>query len=316
MLRAVGIAGLALAVGIVAAVAQNGAGERPDMNERPEMKGPRLAPTHVDWDAAAADLGAIEALNPAPPAEPTEATRPAAVADLFARLNRATGERFRNIAGSPVPVLLPFDTAAFLRDRAAAAPEPAGETTTTLIGPPSPPPNHLSGFNSAPFFLPGPDGYDAVVVARAQEMRELGIGYAEPIYIQIGGAALLYELDEPAGMIGWPVNGLDDIPGVRRLYLESSVRYTFVRFGVPYVVAVECFDGGARFRKISCRDADKVAVRFLKSLHVVGGTPQPQQRSIANTIDRPASESAVFTYHGRRVDGRRQLSTERVSITL
>jgi hypothetical protein len=298
VLRAVGIAGLALAVGMIAAVAQDGAGERPELvperpdvaRERPQMKSPRIAPVRVDWAAAVSELHAIEALNPAMPVEAGETSRQAATGGLFARLNHATGERFLHIDASPVPVLLPFDTAAYLRDRAAAAPEAASANTTT--------PSYLSGFSAVPFFYPGPGGYDAVVVARAQEMRELGIGYAEPIYIHIGGSALLYELNEPTGMIGWPVNGLDDIPGIRRLYLESSVRYTFVRYGVPYVVAVECFDGGARFRKISCRDADKVAVRFLKSLHVAGGTPQPEPpAAVSNTIDRPAGESTVFTYH-------------------
>jgi len=191
-----------------------------------------------------------------------------------------------------VPVLLPFDAAAVLRDRAADASGAANG------GANAPAHNYLLGFSAVPFFYPGPAGYDAVVIARAQEMRELGIGFSDPIHIHISGSALVYDLDEPAGMIGWPVHGLDDIPGVRRMYLESNVRYTFVRYGVPYVVAIECFDGGSRFRKPSCRDADKVAVRFLKSLHIAGGTPRTEPEAIAaDTIDRPAASSTVFTYH-------------------
>ena len=83
------------------------------------------------------------------------------------------------------------------------------------------------------------------------------------------------------------------------MYLENYVRYTFVRYGVPYVVAIECFDGGSRFRKISCRDADKVAVRFLKALRIAGGTPQAAARRDqrrARSIGRPRA-STVFTYH-------------------
>src|SRR4029450_1145177 len=91
------IASLALAVGVAAAAAQ-------------DMKSPRIAPTRVDWDAVAVELGARDPAKPA-----------LAAPDVIATLNRATGERFANIAASPVPVLLPFDTAAFLRDRAAAA---------------------------------------------------------------------------------------------------------------------------------------------------------------------------------------------------
>jgi hypothetical protein len=273
MLRGFGIAGLALAAGIAAASAQ-------------DMKSPRISPVHVEWDAVAAELRA------------TDAVEPAAAPELMAHLNRATGERFANIAASPVPVLLPFDTAAFLRDRAAAAAKSAPAETEPAAPPPGA--NYLSGFGAVSFFYPGPAGYDAVVAVRAQDMPDLRIGYSNPIYIHIGGSALVYEIDEPNGMIGWPVHGLDEIPGIRRMYLETYVRYTFVRYGVPYVVAIECSDGALRFRRIGCRDADKVAVRFLKALRVAGGTPREQGDDAVtpNTVDRPEAESTVFTYHG------------------
>jgi len=261
-----GIAGLALAAGVIAAAAQ-------------DMKSPRIAPTHVDWDAVAVELDALDV------------PKPVVVPEVMAKLNRATSERFANIAASPVPVLLPFDMAAFVRDRAAAASDPAAASAN------APADTYLFGFNAVPFFYPGPAGYDAVVVARAQEMRELGIGFPDTISIHIGGSALVYELDEPRGMVGWPVHGLDEFPGIRRMFLENYVRYTFVRYGVPYVVAIECSDGRLRFRKMSCRDADKVAIRFLKSLRIAGGTPQTQPEAIAaDTIDRPAEQSTVFTY--------------------
>jgi len=261
MLRGFGIAGLALAAGVMTAAAQ-------------DMKSPRISLAHVDWGTVGTELSMVEALEPAD----TSVAR-------LARLNRVMGERFANIAASPVPVLLPIDTAAYLRDAAAGT----AETTS-----------YLSGFEGAPFFYPGPGGYDAVVVARARDMRELGINYSDPIYVHVSGSALIYELDQPAGVIGWPVTGglETDFPGIKRLYLENYVRYTFVRYGVPYAVAIECFDGGSRFRKISCRDADKVAVRFLKALRLAGGAPRPQPEKIEpNTIERPAALSTVFTYH-------------------
>src|SRR5262249_16932323 len=144
--------------------------------------------------------------------------------ELFRRLNTATGERFANIAASPVPVLLPFNTIAFLRDRADRATRDDAE-------------NYLSGFNSVPFFHAGPGGYDAVVLARAQDVPELGIGFLNPIYIHIGGAALLYELDERNGVIEWPVVALDEFPGLRRIFLENYVRYIFTRYGLSYALA-------------------------------------------------------------------------------
>src|SRR5438876_11958449 len=114
--------------------------------------------------------------------------------------------------------------------------------------------------------------------------------------MQVGGSAGLYEGDEPTGVIAWPVHGRDEFPGIRRMLLENYARYTFVRYGVPYVVAIECSDGGARLRKMSCRDADKVAARFLKVLRVVGGTPRTQPDTMtADTIDPPGQQSNVST---------------------
>ena len=113
-----GIAGLALAAGVVAAAAQ-------------EMKSPRIAPTHVDWDAVAVELDALDV------------PKPVVVPEVMAKLNRATSERFANIAASPVPVLLPFDTAAFIRDRAAAASDPAAASAN------APADTYLSGQRGA-----------------------------------------------------------------------------------------------------------------------------------------------------------------------
>src|SRR5262249_27850491 len=163
-----GIAGLALAAGVVTAAPQ-------------DMKSPRLAPPPVDWGAGAIELRAIE------PQEPV------VLPGLMAQLNRATSERVPNIAASPVPVLLAFDPGAFLRDRAAASNAAPPDAN-------APADNYLFGFNSVPLFYPGPAGYDAVVVARAQDMHEPGIRFSDRVYVHIGGSALLYELDEPKGM--------------------------------------------------------------------------------------------------------------------
>jgi hypothetical protein len=274
MLRGFGIAGLALAAGIASAVAQ-------------DMQSPRISPVHVEWDAVAAELKATDAGG----------AQAADTPQIMARLNHATGERFPNIATSPVPVLLPFDAAAFLRDRAAAAVQSTTSATAPAATASVTGGDYLSGFGAVPFFYPGPAGYDAVVVVRAQDMPDLKIGFGNPISIHIGGSALVYQLEEPNGMIGWPVHGLDEIPGLRRMYLETYVRYTFVRFGVPYVVSIECSDGPLRSRRMSCRDADKIATRFLKALRVVGGTPQSQPDAVSlDTVERPATESAVFAY--------------------
>ncbi len=276
-MRLVAIASLALALGIGTVSAE-------------EMKPPRVSSVAVDWGRLSGDFQILDEGRPTGATGDQANDAPAAAAEAIARINLATGERFANIAASPVPVLLPFDTPAFMRDREGIVDAPRADAPNYLA-------NYLLGFDSVPFFYAGPGGYDAVVLARPQEMRDLGIGFSRPIYIHISGSALLYELDEPARLIEWPSPKLDDFPGLRRVYLENYARYIFVRYGMPYVLAIECFDGGSRFGKISCRDADKVAIRALKALHFAGGTPQQQvEERGADTIDRPASHSTVFTY--------------------
>jgi murein DD-endopeptidase MepM/ murein hydrolase activator NlpD len=274
-LRAATFAGLALAVGVIASA------------HAQEMRAPRISHAEVDWDAVDADLRPLAPLlSLFAPAPDGTATGPAEAPPL-ATLNRLTGERFAKIANSPVPVLLPFDTQSLLRDRAYE------------VAPASAPNAYLSGFEAAPFFQTGPGGYDVVVSALAQDMKELGIAYAQRIFIQLSGASVVYDLPSPTGMITWPVNGGIDaeFPGIKRVFLENYARYAFVRYGVPYVVSIECFDGAARFGKIACKDADAVAIHFLKSLRLAGGQPPAAAAALAPTsIDRPEAQSAVFTY--------------------
>jgi hypothetical protein len=116
--------------------------------------------------------------------------------ERMVKLNRATGERFANIAASPVPVLLPFDTAAFLRDRT-AVPETGAASAN------APADNYLLGFVAAaaaqdmksprivmlrfaiaslalaPFLRAGDD--DGVVACRSGIEERHRIGWASPM---------------------------------------------------------------------------------------------------------------------------------------
>jgi hypothetical protein len=259
-----------------------------------EVKAPHLSHIHPDWKAVAADLNSIgppstspsqaQSVEPVPDASTHDAQ--SLGAPSIADLNRATAELFPNIAASSVPVLLPFDTTAFLNDRAAGITDKHAD-------------DYLTGFHLSPFFLPGPSGYDAMFTAQASEMPELGINFSGRINVFISGFALLYDLDQPVGMVERPVKGFDaDFLGIRHLLLENYARNPFVRYGVPYVVSILCFDGGSRYRMISCRDAGKVAERFLKALHVAGGAPSQQPDAIEPaTVERPEVPSTDFTFH-------------------
>ena len=203
--------------------------------------------------------------------------------DVLTPLNAVTTKAFADIAASPVPVLLPFDTAAYLRD---AAQGTNGDVT-----------KYLSGFTSVPIFFPGSSGYDALVSLQPGTPG-LDLSFATPVEVEMTGSALLYDLDGQVIPQGEPVPQLDaQFPGIRRSLIESRVRYTFERFSVPYVVAIICFDGPSSSRRLSCHEADKVALRFLSALNIVGGAPQSSTANLEpRTIDRPAVVSSEFTY--------------------
>jgi hypothetical protein len=255
--------------------AQNAA---PEAAPPVEMKSPRLVSANVDWDAARAALAAFDQTAP------NDETPSASAPDVLALLNDATAKALANIAASPIPVLLPFDTAALLRDQAQG---PLGDIGRYFVG-------------FAPtFFFAGPSGYDAVLRQRPQDRSGLDLTYAKPVNVQISGSTLLYDLDGPAVSDGSPVPELEDtLPGIRRVLLESHLRYNFVRFGVPYSVSILCSDGPSRGRRLSCREADKVAVRLLNALAIAGGSPQAvQPNAVAQTVERPAQTSSDFTYY-------------------
>jgi hypothetical protein len=241
-----------------------------DDNAAP-MKAPQIIVSAVDWDAVRKT-----ALDFVSSASDDDKINP------LAKLNGETGRVFAQIETSPVPVLLPFDTAAYLRDPAQGS---AGDGS-----------KYLFGFSAALFF-PGPSGYDAVLSMRAATPG-LGLTYAKPVDVEITGAAFVYDLDGPSPAAGEAVPQLEaQFPGIRRSLIESRLRYTFVRFGVPYVVAIVCFDGPAASRRLSCREADKVALRFLQALNLAGGAPETWTASVApHTIDRPEQASPDFTY--------------------
>jgi hypothetical protein len=254
-----------------------------------EMRPPRLVSAKIDWPAALASLSSDTAELRAG----ALATRPAGlradppVPRALARLNAAMSGRFPDIARSPVPVLLPFDTDALLRDLASGSAPESND-------------RYLSGFEASKFFYPGPSGYDAVFSLRTNEIAEFkDIKFPEPIDVVISGSSLLYELDDPTPADATPVKELEaDFPGIRRVIHEHHVRYTFVRYGVPYMVSTSCFNSSvSRYKMPTCKSADRVLHHFLRALRLAGGTPQPQQSVTPLDIERPAEISATFSYH-------------------
>jgi hypothetical protein len=260
------------------------------------MAPPRLSFAAIDWAAAFATLGdeTVSAQPPGGGLRPIRGAARRAVPPVLARLNATVSRRFPGVGQSPVPVLLPFDADGFGRDLAEGA--LAGDE------------RYLFGFHTRTFFSAGPSGYDAAFALRVADVAEFAdITFSRPYEIHVSGSALVYELEDHRVSMGSAVPALEaEFPGIRRLLHEHHLRFTFVRFGVPYVVSIGCFDAGiARYRFPTCRSAERVATRFLRALRVVGGTPQPRRALDPPPIERPQTVSSSFTYHppGRLLPG-------------
>jgi hypothetical protein len=203
------------------------------------------------------------------------------------QLNAVTSLIFAGIGRSPVPVLLPFDTAAFLDARLNGAPSSLSAS------------HYQAGFRPADMFDAGLAGYDAVF------SLEPGAGdgtpqriFTKPVEVQITGSILTYDIDDPLAGRGEPVKTLAaQFPDLRRFIREGYVRYAFTRFGVPYVVSIQCLDSVPRAKRLACREAYPVAERFLKALRIAGGQPSRPRLDIpAGAAERPRTASADFTY--------------------
>jgi len=235
------------------------------------IEAPHITVSHVDWDAAAAtvsDHGSETA------------------AQTFARLDAQTGKRFAGIAKSTVPVLLPIDIDTFRKDAT------DGNTDAVTSD------KYFSNFKPSKFFLPGPAGYSATFFINPADAGIKTHYTKKPIEIEITGAAFTYDLDGPDHQEIFTPKGLEDLfPGIQRILREAHVRYVFQRFGVPYVVSIQCYDTRPSIKYLTCREADPIAERFLRALHTAGGTPATIAQPKFD-LSRPQAVSGSFTYYG------------------
>jgi hypothetical protein len=258
-----------------------------------EFRTPAITAARVEWHAALDQLRTEIGTQPAVVPSFTffgrrrlPAFDPRSVPALV-QLNAVTSQIFAGIGRSPVPVLLPFDTAAFLDAQLNDAPASLSVS------------RYQADFRRVDLFDAGPAGYDAVF------SLEPGTGegmpqrtFAKPVEVQITGSILTYDISDPLGGKGEPVKSLAaQFPDLRRFIREGHVRYAFTRFGVPYVVSIQCLDSAPRLRRLACREAYPVAERFLKALRVAGGLPSRQRMDIpSGIVERPLAASPDFTY--------------------
>ena len=258
-----------------------------------EFRTPAISAVHVEWRAALDQLRSEINTQPSVASAFTFLGRrrlpafdPRSMPALV-QLNAVTSQIFTGIGRSPVPVLLPFDTAVFLDARLSGAP-----ASLSLS-------RYQADFRSADLFDAGPSGYDAIF------SFEPGAGdgmpqrtFAKPVEVQITGSILIYDIRDPLGGKGEPVKALSaQFPDLRRSIREGYVRYAFTRFGVPYVVSIQCLDSTPRARRLACREAYPVAERFLEALRIAGGQPSRPRTDIPSAIaERPAEKSSDFIY--------------------
>jgi len=258
-----------------------------------EFRTPAISAVRVEWRSALDQLRSEINTQPAIASAFTFSGRrrlpafdPRSTPALM-QLNAVTSQIFTGIGRSPVPVLLPFDTAAFLDARQNGAP-----ASLSLS-------RYQADFRPADLFDAGPAGYDAVFslepgASDGMPQRT----FAKPVEVQITGSILTYDIRDPLGGKGEPVKALSaQFPDLRRFIREGYVRYAFTRFGVPYVVSIQCLDSAPRPQRLACREAYPVAERFLKALRITGGQPARPQMDIPSGIsERPPEKSLDFTY--------------------
>ena len=257
-----------------------------------EFQSPPISAVHVEWRAALDQLRAELDAAPGAASNFTFASqRRVGAADprsvpALVQLNGITAQIFNGIGRSPIPVLLPFDAGAYFDAQL------NGQADRPLS-------RYQADFRPVDLFDAGPSGYDAVF------SLEAGVGFgmplrtfAKPVEVQITGSLLIYDIVDPRGGMGEPVKSLAaQYPDLRRFIREGYVRYAFTKFGVPYVVSIQCLDSAPRSKRLACREAYPVAERFLKALRIAGGLPtRPRPDIPAQTMDRPAERSANFTF--------------------
>ncbi|MGB3864815.1 MAG: M23 family peptidase, partial [Xanthobacteraceae bacterium] len=215
-----------------------------------EFRTPAVSAVHVEWRAALDQLKSEISAQPELAERFTFSSRrrlspsDPRVMPAFEQLNAVTSTLFPGIGQSPVPVLLPFDAASYLRDGADQSPPDDAKLA-----------NYQSGFGAANMFMAGQAGYDALFSLP----RTVGDGpervYAKPVEVQITGSVLVYDIEDRFAGKGERVRALaDQFPDLRRVIREGFVRYRFTAFGVPYVVAIHCLDSVPRADRLACRE--------------------------------------------------------------
>ena len=157
---------------------------------------------------------------------------------------------------------------------------------------PATPANTFSDLPRPTFFFPGPSGYDAEFVAAAGEFRR-----ARP-HLRKARRRADYRLDaalraRSAPALSEGVAGAGARGRLSRHSPRASRRDACVTPSRASACLMsyrsDALTAPTSAHRLSCRDADKVAVRFLKALNVAGGAPPAPANADGRADDRPAA---------------------------
>ena len=145
---------------------------------------------------------------------------------------------------------------------------------------------------------PGPAGYDATFVVNREGRRAQDPFRKADRVRNLRRRALSMTSMAPTSRRIHAAQGLGRLfPGIRRILREAHVRYVFERFGVPYVLSIQCYDMRPSSKYLSCREADPLAVKFPAP--VAHGRRHAGKNRAAEIRPQPAGKpQSDFTYYG------------------
>ena len=198
----------------------------------------------VDWEAAVASM---RKLSHNAPEMGEHHVLVSGKYNPLSYLNSALGTSFPWVSKTGVPVVLPFDTGAFLRQQT----PPAAEKTLT--------PFFKAGISEIGIIDFGSTGYDMWLVAQYN---------GHPKVVTILASVLLYEVADlhktfKIRTLQSGASKLQVIEGIA----EGQYRIAVKRFGIIYVLSTTCA------KSFPCDDARALLTKIATSLELIGGTP-------------------------------------------